>query len=169
MWWERLLNVIDMLQEYQRRWGRRLGVVGSLSFNVQGRGWSCPIWTHSDRQKKGRGGGVQKLGIFHGCHKCMVLLRKGFEFWDCFYSCHLNSVTFSFLSKYLGHLAGSTVSLSQLFYFSVGGLCEKFACWLRGHNIFSVSDQGPDLAIQELRKFMFEKSRDSRPVNIVSW
>ena len=31
-------------------------------------------------EKGERGGGVQKLGIFHGCHKCMVLLRKGFEF-----------------------------------------------------------------------------------------
>ena len=30
--------------------------------------------------EKGERGGVQKLGIFHGCHKCMVLLRKGFEF-----------------------------------------------------------------------------------------
>ena len=40
----------------------------SLSFDVQGR---VPIRTHSDRQKKG-GMGMQKLDIFHGCHKCMV-------------------------------------------------------------------------------------------------
>ena len=38
MWWKRLLNIIDMLQEYQRRWGWGVRVVGSLRFNVQGRG-----------------------------------------------------------------------------------------------------------------------------------
>ena len=58
-----------MLQEYQRGWGVGGGVVGSLSFDVQGRGHRVqfgPIRT--DRKR----GGVQKLDIFHGCHKCMV-------------------------------------------------------------------------------------------------
>ena len=45
-------------------------VVGSLRFDVKGWG-AYPIWTHSDRQKKG-GGGMQKLDIFYGCHQCMV-------------------------------------------------------------------------------------------------
>ena len=48
------------------------GVVGSLSFDVQGRGGGGfaqfgPIRTDRKRLK-----GVQKLAIFHGCHKCMV-------------------------------------------------------------------------------------------------
>ena len=38
-------------------------------------------------------------------------------------------VTISFLSKYsVGHLAGSLVSLSQVFCFPVGGLRENFVC-----------------------------------------
>ena len=45
---------------------KHLGRFGSLSFNVKGRGFLL----NSDR-KRGRGG-VQKLDIFHGCHKCMV-------------------------------------------------------------------------------------------------
>ena len=52
------------------------GVIGSLSFDVQGGGGgSRPIRTHSDRQKKG-GGWVQKLDIFLGCHICMVPNKK---------------------------------------------------------------------------------------------
>ena len=52
-------------------------MIGSLGFDVQGwgGGGSCPIRTHSDRQKKGGGGGggmVQKLDIVFGCHKFMV-------------------------------------------------------------------------------------------------
>ena len=40
------------------------GVVGRLSFDVHGQGgWRvCPIWTHSDRQKKGKRGA--KIGHF---------------------------------------------------------------------------------------------------------
>ena len=60
-----------MLQEYQRRWDWGKGV-GSLSFDVQGRGSLAqfgPIRT----EKMGVGRqGVQNLDIFHGCHKCMV-------------------------------------------------------------------------------------------------
>ena len=43
---------------------RMRGVVGSLSFDVQGQGgWKVyPIWTHSDRQKKGERGA--KIGHF---------------------------------------------------------------------------------------------------------
>ena len=60
-----------------------------------------------------------------------IHLRKCFEFWAFSYCLHLNSVTFFFLSKYLAHLAGSLVLLSQLFCFSVGGSRENFTCWLR--------------------------------------
>ena len=58
----------NFLQEYQRGWGG--GEVGSLSFDIQGYGCR-PISTHSDRQIKGEGGGVPKLDIVHGCHKCI--------------------------------------------------------------------------------------------------
>ena len=56
-----------------------VGGVGSLSFDVQeqggGGGVSGPIWTHSDRQKKGEGEGYKNWTFFHGCHKCMVPYR----------------------------------------------------------------------------------------------
>ena len=46
-----------------------VGVVSSLSFDVQGQGWYCQIRTNStDRRREV----VQKLNVFHGCHKYMV-------------------------------------------------------------------------------------------------
>ena len=36
-------------------------------------------------------------------------------------------------------------------------------------NFFSVSNQRPDLAIQDLRNFFVEKSTDPRPANIIFW
>ena len=36
-------------------------------------------------------------------------------------------------------------------------------------NFFSVSDQRPDLAVQDFRDFFVEKFSDPRPVNIVFW
>ena len=60
-----------------------------------------------------------------------IHLCEFFEFWAFSYCLHLNYVTFSFLSKYIVHLAGSLVLLSQLFCFSVSGSHESFACWLR--------------------------------------
>ena len=50
-----------------------VGVVGSLSFDAQGRG----VPPNSDpfgHAEKGGGGGA-KIGYFHGCHKCMVPKR----------------------------------------------------------------------------------------------
>ena len=50
--------------------GEGRGVVGSLSFDVQGREWGSQFG--SIRTDRTGGGGMQKLDIFHGCHKCMV-------------------------------------------------------------------------------------------------
>ena len=67
-----------MLEEHQKRWGRGVfweGVVGSLSFEVQGWGEVSPNLDPFGQIEKGRRrgrGGVQKLDIFHGCHKCVV-------------------------------------------------------------------------------------------------
>ena len=65
-----------MLEEHQKRWGRGVwwaGVVGSLSFDVQGWGEVSPNLDPFGQIEKGRRGwGVQKLDIFHGCHKCVV-------------------------------------------------------------------------------------------------
>ena len=46
-------------------------MIGSQSFNVQGRGGVLPNSDLFGQMEKG-GCGVQKLDIFHGCHKCMV-------------------------------------------------------------------------------------------------
>ena len=47
-----------------------VGVVGSPCFDVQGWGGLLPNFDPFGQTEKG--GGVQKLDIFHGCHKCMV-------------------------------------------------------------------------------------------------
>ena len=61
-----------MLQEYLKGRGWDGGGGGwQPKFRRLGEGGSCPIRTHSDRQKK-RGGGMRKLDIFHGCHKCTI-------------------------------------------------------------------------------------------------
>ena len=39
----------------------------------------------------------------------------------------------------------------------------------RLRNFFYVSDQRPDLVIQDLQNFFVEKSSYSRPVNVVFW
>ena len=59
-----------LLQEYQRGWG--WGVVGSLRFDVQEWGGLAQF----GQTEKGGRGGVQKLDIFLGCHKCMNPMEK---------------------------------------------------------------------------------------------
>ena len=49
-----------------------VGVVGSLSFDVQGWGEVSPNLDPFGQIEKGRRRGVQKLDIFHACHKCVV-------------------------------------------------------------------------------------------------
>ena len=61
-----------MVVVVERGWG-----VGSISFDVQGGGWGG-VSPNSDpfgQTEKG-GEGVQKLDIFHGCHKYMVPYLK---------------------------------------------------------------------------------------------
>ena len=52
--------------------------------------------------------------------------------------------------------------VGYLFNFSISKYVE-----IRCSNFFSLSDQRPDLAIQDLRNFFVEKSSDPRPLNIV--
>ena len=55
-------------------------------------------------------------------------LTQFLKFWPCFYSLRLNSITFSFLSKQVGHLAWSRDLLLKPFCFSISGMRENFAC-----------------------------------------
>ena len=72
VWWKRLLNIIDMLQEYQRRWEWGVRLVGSLSCDFQGWWWSLAQFGSIQTDRKRDERWVQKLDIFHWCHKCIV-------------------------------------------------------------------------------------------------
>ena len=77
LWVARAWYVMETSTKYNRYAARIpkgmevgwVGVVSSLSFDVQGQGWYCQIRTNStDRRREV----VQKLNVFHGCHKYMV-------------------------------------------------------------------------------------------------
>ena len=69
-----------------------MGVVGSLSVDVQGRGGGVlsdsDLFGQTEKRMRGGGGeGVLKLDIFYGCHKCMVSSCDNYD------RTHLNNQT----------------------------------------------------------------------------
>ena len=70
------METFDKYNRYAVRIPKGVGVGGGggwkPKFQRPGGGGGLPNSDPFGQTEKGGGGGVQKLDIFHGCHKCMV-------------------------------------------------------------------------------------------------